>query len=203
MNLLTERLPGSIVLHGRKYPIETDFRLMVRFELLLTEDDDDRENALLDLFTEMFGGNISALMQEGFAEAVMQFYACGKDHSEIFADDEEEEESSDDERVYSFRHDSGYIYAAFLETYGIDLAEEDLHWWQFRALFNALSQNCLFSRILSWRSTRITNDMTEGQRDFYRRMKRRFALPRPQSERDKEKAIADALMNGGDLTGVL
>jgi hypothetical protein len=38
--------------------------------------------------------------------------------------------------------DSEYIYAAFMERYGISLIERDLHWHDFLALFGALKDTC-------------------------------------------------------------
>ena len=45
--------------------------------------------------------------------------------------------------------------------------------------------------------------MPEGQRDFYRRMKELYALPLPRDEEEKQAAIEEALLNGGDLSGIL
>jgi hypothetical protein len=49
----------------------------------------------------------------------------------------------------------------------------------------------------------INANMTKEQRDFYRRKKELYALPLPANEEEKVDAIAEALMNGGDLTGLL
>ena len=70
------------------------------------------------------------------------------------------------------------------------------------SLLSALPQDCLFSRIIDYRGTDLA-DVPDGQKDFYRKMKRRYALPLPRSEQEKNDAITAALMNGGDLTGVL
>lgn len=203
MNLLTERLPDSLVIAGRELAINTDFRLMVRLELLLTEGADDLENELAALLAEFMPEIDNTLPQEAFTEALMQYYACGKVSAEDNEDDGENDEPGYHERIYSFLHDSAYIYAAFVEAYGIDLTEAALHWYQFRALFNALPQSCFFSRILGWRGMEITSAMSSEQKDFYRKMKRRFALPLPKSEQEKTDAITAALLNGGDLSGVL
>ena len=49
----------------------------------------------------------------------------------------------------------------------------------------------------------ISSDLPKEQAKFYKRMKRLYALPKSQSETEKNKAIENALMNGGDLTGLL
>lgn len=45
--------------------------------------------------------------------------------------------------------------------------------------------------------------MPKEQKAFYRKMKRIHALPLPKDEQEKQDAITEALMNGGDLTGLV
>ena len=56
---------------------------------------------------------------------------------------------------------------------------------------------------MGYRSIDISEDMSNSQKAFYRRMKRIHALPLPKEEEEMQDAIAEALMNGGDLTGIL
>lgn len=56
---------------------------------------------------------------------------------------------------------------------------------------------------MEYRSVDINANMTKEQRDFYRKKKELYALPLPVDEEEKVDAIAEALMNGGDLTGLL
>lgn len=80
---------------------------------------------------------------------------------------------------------------------------KDSHWWKFKALLRTLSSDLEFSKIMEYRSVDIDATMTKEQRDFYRRKKELYALPLPADEEEKVDAIAEALMNGGDLTGLL
>ena len=41
------------------------------------------------------------------------------------------------------------------------------------------------------------------QREFYSKMKKQYALPIPQSEKEQLSKIEQALLNGGDLTGLI
>ena len=49
----------------------------------------------------------------------------------------------------------------------------------------------------------IDGKMTIEQRNYYQKMKDLYALPMPADEIEKSDAIANALMNGGDLSGLL
>ena len=205
-NLLTDGLPVRVTVHGQEYGIDPDFRLMVRLQLLLTEDDgseEERGDKLLGLLWELLPEWEEMLMAynpDEIFRAVLGFYSgepdgCGQSRT---AEDEEEDGEEENERVYSFLHDSAALYTAFMQAYHIDLTKARLHWYQFRALLRGLPEDCLFSRMLLYRATDLA-DVPEHRREHYRRMKRRYALPLPKSEQDKNDAVAAALMNGGDL----
>ena len=66
-----------------------------------------------------------------------------------------------------------------------------------------LSSDLEFSKIMEYRSIDINSNMTKEQRDFYRRKKELYALPLPANEKEKMDAIAEALMNDGNLAGLL
>ena len=208
MNLLTKKPPHKLEIGDYYVGINTDFRLMIEFELLLTEETESENFEykfinLLDRFMPNLG-YCDAANQDEIVAAITRYYSCGKDYSlDMDLADDEADDKPLAQRIYSFNFDDEYIYAAFMEAYGIDLTEADMHWWKFRALFNALPQSCMFSRILSYRGMEITSDMSSSQKDFYRKMQRKFALPLPKSEQAKMDAITAALMGSGDLSGVL
>lgn len=59
----------------------------------------------------------------------------------------------------------------------MDLTCEQVHWWLFRALLQgALAEECLFARIVYWR-TADTSGMTPEQRQDIEEKRSRFALP--------------------------
>ena len=70
-------------------------------------------------------------------------------------------------------------------------------------MFRTLSSDLEFSKIMEYRSVDIDANMSKEQSTFYRRMKELYALPLPEDEEQKLDAIEEALMNGGDLTGLL
>lgn len=208
MNLLTEQPPKRLEIGNYYIRINTDFRLMVEFELLLTEESESEnfEGRFINLLNRLIPDlkYCDTITQDELTNAILQYYSCGKDCSaDTDADDEDTDNEPSVERIYSFNYDDEYIYAAFMEAYGIDITEADMHWWKFRALFNSLPQSCMFSRILGYRGMEITSDMSSSQKDFYRKMQRKFALPLPKAEQEKMDAITAALMGGGNLSEVL
>lgn len=134
-------------------------------------------------------------------DMLLWFYSCGKSKD---ASQKKIRSKRSYEQIYSFEYDDDYIFSAFMNQYGIDLQEiEYLHWWKFRAMFNSLTEDNQFVKIMQYRSMDISADLPKEQAKFYKRMKRMYALPKSQSEAQKNDAIEQALINGGDLTGLI
>lgn len=198
MNILVDELPSSVMIGGDEYRIRTDFRVWVLFEMLW-QDDDMGESGKVRRSLELCYYEIPARYGEA-VNALLWFYKCGREER---AREREAAARRKRTRVYSFDYDADYIYAAFMTQYGIDLQDVDLHWWKFRAMFNALTSQNEFVKIMEYRGIDLTEDMPEGQKAFYRKMKTIHALPLPKGEEETQTAIEDALLNGGDLSGIL
>lgn len=198
MNLLLDELPCKVVIDGYRYPIRTDYRYSVMFEMLMLDQEESERSKLdkaLKLYYPTIPQNLNAAVDK-----LLWFYRCGKDPEA--AKKQRSKRRSEDKRVYDYDFDDAYIYAAFLQQYGVDLQDEEIHWWKFRAMFKSLGDHTEFVKIMGYRSMAITNSMTKSQKEFYQDMKRIHSLPVPRSERQKDSAIAYALMHGGDLSKI-
>lgn len=188
------------MISGAEVPIETNFRTGILFELMMQDDTvDDAQKIITAL--RMFYGDRPFNVDEAI-DQILWFYSCGKE----WRKDNDPDSGADDgvNRIYSYEHDDDYIYSAFLSQYGIDLQDvEYLHWWKFKSMFHGLSEDQEIVKIMGYRGMKISSKMSREQRRFYEKMQRMYALPIPDSEREKYEAITDALMNGGDLTGLL
>ncbi len=201
MNILLDGidgLPETVDINGRDYEIRSDFRYSVMFEILMLDNDvPEREKVpkALSIYFPIIPRDRAAAVDK-----MLWFYKCGKEES---GQKQRVAARRSKERIYSFDYDDDYIYAAFMAQYRIDLATEPLHWWAFRALFRALSSDNEFVKIMEYRGIEIKDNMTKEQKAFYRRMKRIHALPVSKTEDQRQAAIEKALIEGGDLTGLL
>lgn len=199
MNILIDELPGSVMVCGKEYEIRTDFRISMLFEILMQDsevDAKDKTKRALKLYYP-----VSPPQLREAVDAILWFYKCGKEDNPV---KQKMAARKGKTRVYSFDYDDDYIYAAFMTQYGIDLQDiEYMHWWKFRAMFNSLTNQNEFVKIMEYRSIDIKGDMPKEQKEFYRKMQRLHALPVSRDEDEKLNAIEQALMNGGDLTGIL
>lgn len=202
MNILLDLLPETVEIGDVEYPINTDFRISILFELMMQDHSLSDEEKMVEAI-RLYYPKIPHDLEEA-VEKLVWFYRCGKTDKAKKQRESSEEEDTQERLVYSFEHDDRYIYAAFLSDYGIDLQDiENLHWWKFRAMFLALDDNCEFKKIMGYRSMKITSKMSQEQRAFYEKMQRIHALPVSEDEQEKYDAITKALMGDGDLTGLL
>lgn len=217
MNLLIDYPPKTVMIGGREYEINSDFRTSILFELMMQDDDVEIASKIIQTIDLYFK---EPPMDEDLGDimkAVIWFYQCGrsdkerkpekvkkKDGTEEAEEPVPEDDYDHQERAYSYDYDDEYIYAAFLSQYGIDLASvKYLHWWKFRAMFKGLSSDCQFVKIMGYRTTRITKDMSKTEKEYIRKMKRIHALPVSEKEMQEQNALADALINGGDVDSIL
>ena len=196
MSLLLTPAPQSVEIGGVEVGIETDFRASIRFELMMQDGElDDREKLIQAL--NLYYGDVPQPVEEA-VERMIWFYHQGREQPQTGSPGR----SSDP--VYSYEYDGGYIYAALLTKYGIDLQQIGyLHWRSFQALFQSLSPETEFVKIMQYRAAEITTKMSQEQQQFYRKMKKLYALPLPKKQREHLSALEEALLNGGDLSGLL
>lgn len=74
--------------------------------------------------------------------------------------------------VVDYEEDGEYIYASFLQAYGIDLTECDLHWHKFLALFRSLPEDTMIVKIMGYRGYK-----KENKKNPYEEYKRIWMLP--------------------------
>lgn len=198
MNILVDELPNSVMVVGREVEINSDFRTAILYELLMMDREiemQEKVETALSLFYPSVPGDTKEAM-----DAMLWFYSCGKKEG----NNEGAKGRKRQERIYSYDEDDLYIYAAFLGQYGIDLNQIDyLHWWKFKAMFQSLKSDHEIVKIMGYRAIEITSDMTQSQKDFYRKMKILYQIPLAKTEQEKISAIEDALLHGGDLSGIL
>lgn len=196
MNLLIDRVPKEVDIDGELIPIESNFRTSILFELMLLDPEIPEPIKMvqgLGLYYPTIPQNTQAAV-----ERMVWFYRGGQQ--------EEDRPGKGKPRasIYSFDYDDEMIYSAFRAQYGIDLQDiEYLHWWQFKALFHGLTEEHEIVKAMGYRATDITTDMSKEQKKHLNEMKELYKLPLSKSEKDKQNAIEEALLSGGDLTQVL
>lgn len=152
ISLLAGKLPDSLEVDGKPHKIRTDFRHAIK--IILSFEDvslTNRERTIIAL------KNIFYVVPENVEEAARQvewFLSGGE------ADNEE---VGNEMRLYSFKQDERFIYAAFQQTHRVDLQAVELHWWTFLALFLDLGKDTTFSQLVTLRKRVKTGKATQEE----------------------------------------
>lgn len=163
MNILLDDLPKKI----NDVPINCDFRAMLLFELMISDPKVSDDTKVQLAISYLYLQPVSDLQQA--IDGLLWFYRCG------VPKDKNANGKKSNDRAYDFEQDASLIYAAFRQTYGIDLNETYLHWWKFSALFMALPEDCMLSKIMGYRTMDLSQYKGK-EKQYYTKLKRQYRL---------------------------
>lgn len=192
-NLLIDSLPDTVMVDGREFCINSDFRTSILFELMIVDKSLTNRQKLIQALTLYYEDNVPANADEAIRQ-ILYFYSCGKEGKKNKGSNRRKGIASP---IYSFEYDDGYIFSAFLDQYGIDLNEiEYLHWWKFKAMFDSLKSDNEIVKIMSYRATDLSTIKDKNERSRIARLKAIHALPNNMTSEEKVSA-AGAIFGGG------
>lgn len=200
MNILADGLPRTVRVAGRDVPIETGFRAGLILEAVLRDGrltNAEKLQRAIELYFRP--GDLSPDEIPEAVEAMIRFYRCGADAPSTSG---QEDGPPPEEPAYSYEHDAGYIYAAFMQAYGIDLSK-NIHWWQFRALFQSLPEDTMLMKIIGYRTAKVPAKASAEQRQRINDLKRIYALPVDADRKQLESDLTAILLNGGNPAELL
>lgn len=134
---LRKALPDSIIVRGKAYSIYTDYRVWLEFGEVFKNKD-----AKLSDFRFVF---VDKIPFGNFLPELVEFYI----NENITPNKDLCKKSRD--ILYDYIIDGEYIYSSFLQCYGIDLIDINMHWWKFKALFNGLSEDTKMAQVMQIR----------------------------------------------------
>lgn len=87
--------------------------------------------------------------------------------------------SGQEKAPYDIRFDGDYIYASFLQAYGIDLfdVQGELHWKKFNALLSGLPEGTKFMEVIKIRKWKPQKGDSAEYKEEMRRLQKDYALP--------------------------
>lgn len=183
---LYEDLPSSVEVDGDVWHLDLSFDRVLRAVNLL-EDPEMTDSDRLEVFLNLLisGKEIPAEEDwEATATAIIDLIqpdakASSAPQTDLLGNPMEFKPKSSEGEDYRFGPDDKYIYAAFWQTYHIDLMKErgHLHWLAFTALLQALPEDTMFQRICQIRSTDIREIKDSDERKRMKELQEQFALP--------------------------
>lgn len=187
-NLLINKLPTSV----KEMKINTDFRVSILFELLMQDKKVPKELKIMKALQLYYPDFEKINNYEIAIEQMLWFYRCGK---ELDNSNKEKVYSNKSKQIYSYEFDDKYIYSAFLQQYNIDLQEiKYMHWWKFKALFDGLIEDTEIVKIMGYRSINLSKIKDTEKRNYYKKLKKLYALPDNRTQEEKEREFAQGFL---------
>lgn len=175
MNLFYEEYPEEIIVNGHEIPIVTDFREYIRLMDMLKDDglsSQEKIYCLSQYFLETpsdFAGAMNALTD--FVTMKSRTASSDEENTDV-------EEVENRKEVYSFEYDYPFIFSAFLSEYGINLRTITyLHWWEFKMLFDGLSEKTEIKQRIMYRSIDLNTIKDKKERERIQRIQNAIRLP--------------------------
>lgn len=183
-----EELPTRIIADDLEIPVSADFRSWIKADLIMKDRQIPKE-AKLPVICQYIGLDLSRLnvtIPDLWA-GIFKFYMCEQEPRG-------EAVSSSSATAYRFDCDWWLIYAAFIQQYGINLLTADLHWFEFRALLDGLTEQTQFIKVVQAR-LRDTSRLKGEEKAQAEKLKRYWKVPDDsvQEERDPHEIEAELL----------
>lgn len=183
-----EELPTRIIADDLEIPVSADFRSWIKADLIMKDRQIPKE-AKLPVICQYIGLDLSRLdvtIPDLWA-GIFKFYMCEQEPRG-------EAVSTSSATAYRFDCDWWLIYAAFIQQYGINLLTADLHWFEFRALLDGLTEQTQFIKVVQTR-LRDTSKLKGEEKALAEKLKRYWKVPddSAQEERDPHEIEAELL----------
>ena len=204
MNPLLEKFPESVNINGIECRINPGFHTVLYCNELtdeIPEKEDIPEEILLKMLKAFYP--MDHLFTEEHLNKMFWFFTCGREKEKKKFPRKAAGINSN--KPFDFKEDAELIYAGFIQQYGIDLQEIDMHWWKFMILLENLGAETRLSKVMEYRTRDLSSKkLSKEEREFYKAMQKYFSLEnRPREVDEKARRIEDALMNGEDITELL
>ena len=163
MNILTEKLPVSVVVKGKRYKINADFKTALK---IINYSEEAQGIKLMIYALKTFYVEVPEDIESAISE-MRKFYNTV---------DYEGGKTGRREPVFSFVKDADLIFSSFYSQYGINLTQDNLHWYVFLALLRGICGDNVFSRVLEIRSLDLSEVKDEAQKKKLAALKQKYSL---------------------------
>lgn len=181
---LQSELPCGVTVDGRYYRLDLDFRNVLNLQDTLARDDllpEARAYCALKCVMKK-PRNVPNVLK---AVREMLFPATRK--------------TADKTKITDFVQDADLIRAAFMQTYGINLFRDKLHWFEFSALLAGLPEGSRYSEVLGIRARPMPKPTkwNAEERQWLARAKAELAVRLTDKEREMslEKSLQSVALS--------
>ena len=170
--------PEYILVEGKKYKINTDYKIALKCEEIFKDDDIcDYEKTLAIIYLLLGEEGLSDFNNhEKIVKLLERYLICDKNNQDV----------DDEEPSMDYKQDMGYIKASFMSDYnGLDIEKTNLSWWQFHDLLVGLTDNSILSRVRAIREESLSGKKGK-ERVRWEKLKKQVELKQEKTSYEKE-----------------
>lgn len=174
---LFEHLPDWIIIDGKRYRLNLDFRNVLRMMEVMSRN---------DLLAEARNYRALKCVMRRVPKDITQ---AMKAVNQLLFPKTESKPSKPGPAVTDYKQDADLIRAAFLQSYGINLWRDKLHWFEFTALLQNLPDGSRYTDIIGIRSRPMPEPtkFNAKEREWLAEAKARYALIKTEEEEEQAR----------------
>lgn len=170
-NLLCDKLPESVKVDGVDYPIFTAFRDWISF-FNLHEDNTLRNKEKITIAMNWYKGDKPENIIAAYS-ALQEFAECSE-----LPKDKKSKTGASNTPVFSYLHDSLYLFSDFMRYYNVNLQKEkNMHWYIFKSLFEGLPEESSVKKRIAYRSINTSDIKDKNERMRIIKIKNSIKIP--------------------------
>ncbi|WP_295219829.1 Gp15 family bacteriophage protein [Ruminococcus sp.] len=167
---LYDHLPDTVSVQGKPYPVVTGYREWLSFLEMLADETYTAEERMLCAMA-WYQAHPPCSIAEAY-QALLRYVSCVD-----IPHTGRETGKSANAQLLSYTYDGAYIISDFLRFYHIDLTAENLHWYKFRLLLEALPDESAVKQRVAYRSIQLANVKDKNQQKRIRKVKDSLWIP--------------------------
>lgn len=187
---LKQKLDDTIKIDGTNYQLDLSFDNVLRWYDLMNDkliDDIGKVEIAFDMFVVDCETDIQTKLYT--VQRIINEYVVGKQEP-----NDGSAQTTDQKQYYSFDKDAEFIFASFLQEYGIDLLDQQgiMRWEKFVALLNGMRDKTKFRQIIGIRVAELptgSDEYSVKERERLQELKQIYALDKNQSVEEQDAAM--------------
>lgn len=178
--LLNPELPKTVTVGGREIPVNWGFRTGMRMDCMrFDKRKTDAEN-LADMVNAFYINPSQALSSgpQAAVDAMLVFFSRGSYKPPEKDAKSHEGSKGQTARAYDFAQDADIILGDFFSNYGMMLNridDEDLHWWEFMAMFSGLPEKSTIRTYMHYRTCNLSG-LSKNEQKRIRKIRSRIRI---------------------------
>lgn len=170
--------PEYIEIDGSEYKIDTDYRTALACFRAINDDEINDTERSLAIVSLLLGEDFPFELIDKAVPKCIIYLRCGREQNVG-------EESID----MDYEQDKGRIMASFRSCYQMNIAKENVHWWEFNDLIEGLKEDDILSRVRSIRNANPNDIKDEKERQNLIKAQEHLALKIKEKKSPEQEEI--------------